>query len=86
MDPFVGRSSIISQAESWAVVAPSDAADLAVVPKALYFSAAGDVKLRGSDGNDVVFTVAAGQTLSVRPVRVLLTGTTVAAGKIIALY
>jgi hypothetical protein len=85
-DDFQGFADIHSNPETFAVVVPSDAADLAKKPKALYFGAAGDVALEGDDGVAATFTVIAGQTLNVRPSRVLATGTTVAAGKIIALY
>ena len=85
-DDFSGQKNISSAADSWAVVTPSDGSNLSKKPKALYFSAAGDVALVGDDGVSVTFTVVAGLTLDVRPSRVKSTGTTVASGKIIALY
>lgn len=84
-DRYEGFESLTSQSERWVVVVPSDATPLAVVPKALYFSAGGDVALVGDDGVAATFTVIAGQTLHVRPTIVKATGTTVAAGKIIQL-
>jgi hypothetical protein len=85
-DDFLGSRNINSSADQWAVVSPSDSTNLSKKPKALYFSAAGDVALVGDDAVSVTFTVIAGQTLNVRPSKVKVTGTTVAAGKIIALY
>jgi hypothetical protein len=85
-DDFLGNRNISSSADLWVVVTPSDSTNLTKKPKALYFSAAGDVALVGDDNNSVTFTVIAGQTLNVRPSKVKSTGTTVAAGKIVALY
>lgn len=73
-----------SPAKRWAVITPDNAADLADLPKALRFNTGGTVVLRGDDGVDVAFTVFDGETLPLRPRRVLATGTT-AAG-IVALY
>ena len=83
-DPFQGYASLTSQAERWAVVAFSDAVELDPKPKALRCQAAGDIALEGDDGVVAIFTVAAGEVLEVRPVKVKATGTTVAAGSVIA--
>lgn len=65
-----------SPAKRWAAIVPNDGADLADLPKALRFNVGGTVVLRGQDGIDVSFTVSDGETLPVRPIRVLATGTT----------
>jgi hypothetical protein len=83
-DPFEGFANISSQGESWAAITPSDSTPLTVVPKALYIGGAGNIALRGADGNDETFPVAAGQMLTLRPVMVLDTGTD--ATGIIAIY
>lgn len=84
-DPFAGYANINSASQRWYVVAPSDAADLPTIPRALYFKAAGNVAISGDDGVSVTIPVVAAQRLDVRPTRVLATGTTVTATNIIAL-
>lgn len=85
-DRFEGFESITSNPESWGVVVPSDAADLASKPKAIHCKAAGNVAMVGADGVEVIFAFTAGQTLNLRPTRIKATGTTVTAGNVIALY
>lgn len=85
LDKYEGFESLTSQSERWQVVVPDDVNNLPVVPKALFFNSAGNVVLEGDDGNAVTFTVVAQQTLDVRPTKVRATGTTVAAGGIVAL-
>jgi hypothetical protein len=84
-DPFKGFANIESAPESWYVVVPSDVADLPTIPKALFFKAAGNVVLRGSDGVEITLAVTVNQRLDLRPTRVKATGTTVTATNIIAL-
>jgi hypothetical protein len=87
MDKYAGFANLSSQAERWEVIVPNDAADLpSGPPKALRFNAAGNVALTGNDGVTVVFAVAAGEVLNLRPRAVKATNTTVAAGNIIGLY
>jgi hypothetical protein len=74
-DPFAGRSDISSQGESWKLLVTSDTVDFAVIPKALWVDVAGTLKIRGADGNDETFTVAAG-LVPLRPTRVWAAGTT----------
>lgn len=86
-DKYQGFDTIDSQAEDWAVVVPDDNNDLpGGVPKGLYFAAAGNVAMVSKAGNEVVRAVLAGDEIGWRPARILATGTTVAAGNIIALY
>lgn len=65
-----------SPADRHFAVVPDDAADLAVVPRALRIGGAGDVVLRDATGAEVTYAVTAGEVLAFRPVRVLATGTT----------
>lgn len=57
-------------------ITPNDAADLPSTPRAIRANVAGDVVLRDASGTDVTYTVAAGELLLFRAVRVLATGTT----------
>jgi hypothetical protein len=84
-DPFKGFAKINSAPDSWYVVVPSNTVDLPTVPRALFFKAAGNVVLSGSDGVDITLAVTAGQRLDLRPTRIKATGTTVTATNIIAL-
>ena len=86
MDRYENHSnSLVSPATGGANVAPSDAADLAQVTRALYVGRGGDLSLRLASGSEVVLTgVVGGTLLPVRAERVRATGTT-AAG-IVALW
>jgi len=76
-DPFdTDYVNLTSPAVAQYVIAPSDSADLPVRPRALYVNAAGTAVLRDNDGEDISYEVNAGAILSIRPVRVLATGTT----------
>lgn len=76
-DPFdTDYVNLTSPAVAHYVIAPSDAADLPVRPRALYVNAAGTAVLRDNDGEEVSYDLPAGAILSLRPVRVLATGTT----------
>jgi hypothetical protein len=67
------------------VVAPHNTDELPLTPRALYFSAAGNVRFRLSDDVDpVTISVPAGMLLPGFFAQVYLTGTTVAAGSITA--
>ena len=57
-------------------VVPADGSDQDPIPDALYCTAAGDVVVRDAFGNDETYTLAIGDILPVRAVRVLSTGTT----------
>jgi hypothetical protein len=74
-DTFAGFASLMSQAEKWADVTPTDGVPLASVPKALWVNVAGNLAIAGSDGVAVIFAVAAGLQ-PLRPTIVLATGTT----------
>lgn len=81
MDPFKDYSdSLTSPIRSAQSVTPDDAADLSVLPRALYVGAAGDLHLTMAGGQDVTFAgVPAGTLLPVRAARVWATGTAVSA-------
>lgn len=68
--------NLTSPAVSHYTVVPSDSADLPARPRALYVNASGSAVLQDQDGNNVSYDLAAGTVLSLRPIRVLSTGTT----------
>jgi len=76
-DPFdTDYVNLTSPAVAHYVIAPSDASDLPVRPRAIYVNTAGSAVLQDNDGEAVSYDLAAGMVLSLRPVRVLATGTT----------
>jgi hypothetical protein len=63
-------------AVDWFAITPSDTADMARTPRAIYVGGAGNVAVRSREGNDVTFTAPpVGTVLHIAPVRVLVTGT-----------
>ncbi len=76
-DPFDSDYvNLTSPAVAHYVVIPSDGADLPVRPGALYVNSAGTAVLQDKDGESVSYEVTAGAVLTLRPTRVLATGTT----------
>lgn len=76
-DPFdTDYVNLTSPAVAHYLIAPSDTSDLPVRPRAIYVNTGGTAVLRDSDGAVVSYELAAGSVLSVRPTRVLATGTT----------
>ncbi len=76
-DPFDSDYvNLTSPAVAHYVVIPSDGADLPVRPRALYVNSAGTAVLQDKDGESVSYEVTAGAVLTLRPTRVLATGTT----------
>lgn len=76
-DPFdTDYVNLTSPAVSHYAVVPSDTTDLPVRPRALYVNVAGSVVLQDSAGENVSYEVGAGAVLSIRPARVMATGTT----------
>lgn len=76
-DPFDSDYvNLTSPAVSHYAVVPSDGTDLPVRPRAIYVNVAGTAALLDKDGNVVSYDLAAGAVMSIRPVRVLATGTT----------
>lgn len=76
-DPFdTDYVNLTSPAVAHYLITPDDGTDLPVRPRALYVNTAGTVVLRDNDAESVSYEVAAGAVLSIRPVRVMATGTT----------
>lgn len=76
-DPFAGAASGLSgPATRHFAVTPSDSADLVIRPRALVFQSDGSAVIRDEAGTDVTYARYAGDTLPIRAVRVLATGTT----------
>jgi hypothetical protein len=76
-DPFSSDYvNLTSPAVAHYVVTPSDSADLPVRPRAIFVQGAGTAALQDRDGQVVTYDLAAGAVLSIRPVRVLASGTT----------
>ncbi|PWB94665.1 spike base protein, RCAP_Rcc01079 family [Methylosinus sporium] len=57
-------------------ISPSDSADLAIKPRAIYCTVAGDAVIRDEAGTDITYPLTAGQILPFRGVRILATNTT----------
>lgn len=67
----------------------SDSTDLANVPRGLYVHTAGSVRCVSATGSSATFAFAAGEIKSLRPTRIMVTGTStglLASGQIIGLY
>src|SRR5687768_17548284 len=82
---------LIAPAEDWTDLSSSidNSTDLANAPRALYAHAAGDVRCVSRSGSSATFTFAAGEIKSVRPYRIMSTGTSTGfatAGALIGLY
>jgi hypothetical protein len=76
-DPFDSDYvNLTSPAVAHYAVVPSDVADLPVRPRALYVNVAGTAVLQDAAGDTVSYEVGAGAVLSVRPARIMSTGTT----------
>jgi hypothetical protein len=86
LDKFAyNGAGLESPATRWFAITPNDGADLAIKPRALYVGGAGNVAISNAEGDSAVLVaVPAGTQLSVRPDRVLNTGTT--ATGIVGLY
>lgn len=61
-------------------ITPSDDADLAIRPRALYCTAAGNAVVRDELGVDVTYPLTVGQILPFRGVRILETTTATVVG------
>jgi len=77
MDEFSDfQKGLTSPATRHFAIIPDDGADLAILPRVIYCNIAGDVAVRDAQGVDLTYTLAAGDRLDFRGVRVLSTGTT----------
>lgn len=65
-----------SPADHHFAITPDDATDLAIMPRVIRIGGAGALVVRDRAGQDVTYTVTAGEVLLFRPVRILATGTT----------
>jgi hypothetical protein len=81
MDTFKNHTrSLTSPPEHAVAILPQDGADLAVVTRAIYVGAGGDVAVRMLDGTTVTLAnVPNGTLMPLRVSRVLATGTTASA-------
>lgn len=86
MDKFSDYpTTLTAPAREAAVIAPDDATDLTLLPRAIYVGQTGNLSLRLPGGQSVIFVnVQGGSFLPVRAVGVNATGTT--AGGLIALW
>jgi hypothetical protein len=76
-DPFsADYVNLTSPAVAHYQITPDDSADLPVRPRALFVQTAGSAVLQDKAGTIVSYDVPAGMVLSIRPVRVLASGTT----------
>lgn len=76
-DPFdTDYVNLISPVVFHYAIVPSDGSDLQVRPRAIYVNATGTAVLQDKDGVAVSYEVVAGMVMSIRPARVLSTGTT----------
>lgn len=76
IDPFKRFApGLESPAVAAAEIAPSDTEDLATVPRALFATGAGVVRVTMLSGQDVTLPILAGPALPVRVTRVWATGT-----------
>ena len=76
-DPFdTDYVNLTSPAVAHYAIVPDDAADLPVRPRAVYVNVGGTAALQDNDGQTVTYEVVAGAVLSLRPTRVMATGTT----------
>lgn len=63
-------------AENHFAIVPSDGTDLAIVPRCIILTAAGNVAMHDADGVAITYTLLAGVPYPFRPKRILATGTT----------
>ena len=76
-DPFdTDYVNLTSPAVAHYAIVPDDAANLPVRPRAVYVNVGGTAVLQDNDGQTVTYEVVAGAVLSLRPTRVMATGTT----------
>jgi len=63
-------------ADNFKAITPNDSTALTTVPKALFIGVAGNLTVKGGDGQSALFPVQAGQILPIRARYVMATGTT----------
>lgn len=82
---------LIAPSDSWKDLSGSisDSTDLADIPRALYSDIAADVRAVDRFGSSATFAFAAGEIKSIRPYRIMATGTSTGlttAGQLIGMY
>lgn len=76
MDEFSDfQKGLTSPATRHFAIVPDDNTDLPILPRVIYCEAAGTVVIRDSEGQDLTYSMVAGDRLDFRGVRVLNTGT-----------
>lgn len=70
-----GRTGVTSAEDAFAI-APNDGVDLEIETRQIAVGAGGTLAVVMKSGRSVTFTAIAGQTLNIKAVRVLATGTT----------
>lgn len=71
----VGNRGSLS-AEEWQTITPSDTVDLFPRPRAIMVNVSGNLALLDNRGNSVILAAMSGILYSLRPSRILTTGTT----------
>ena len=81
-DMFTNVADRTNPADRWYSITPNDAADLAVIPRAILCTAAGNLVAVDAAGTSLTVALTAGQFLPIRPTRV----GTASTGSFAALY
>lgn len=77
IDPFASFANApTSCADDHFAITPDNDNDLPIKPMGIYCEGEGTIVVRDAGGVDLPYTMVAGQVLTLRPVRVLATGTT----------
>ena len=77
MDEFASfTKGLTSPATMHFMISPDDTADLPVLPRVIYCQSEGTIVVRDAEGVDLPYTMASGDRIDFRGVRVLSTGTT----------
>lgn len=77
MDEFATfTKGLTSPATKHFAIIPDDTADLPILPRVIYCQSEGTLVVRDSDGVTLPYTLAAGDRIDFRGVRVMSTGTT----------
>lgn len=81
VDPFVTYSSgLSSPARRHFAITPDDDNDLAILPREIYCTVAGNVSVRDEGGTDLTYPMLQGDRLPFRAVRILAATTATVVG------
>lgn len=75
-EPYRGDYGIITPADRWYAVTPSDDADLPIKPRMIHVRGGGTVAMVDASGTAATFEFPDGGALPVSPHRIRATGTT----------